>query len=212
MGCRYVVADIAGDRQERDMSKDPAPGGGKARAKPRHGFFSDKRGSTAMEFALLAIPFALLVFAILESCISFAGQEVMANITDDVARQLRTGQLRKATVTEDSIKQLICSRLEIMVAQNCPGLLVDLREYPTFADAASAGFKIVDGDIVLTQGTNSTTFSVSPGLAETRNMLRVFYKWPVMTDFLAKQMANLKDGKTLHFASVTWQNEPFDDN
>ncbi|MBN9269505.1 MAG: pilus assembly protein, partial [Mesorhizobium sp.] len=55
-------------------------------------FARDRRGSTAMEFALLAIPFALLVFAILESCISFAGQEVMANITDDVARQLRTGQ------------------------------------------------------------------------------------------------------------------------
>ena len=34
----------------------------------------------------------------------------------------------------------------------------------------------------------------------------------VMTDFLAKSMANLKNNKTLHFASVTWQNEPFDDN
>nr|WP_245435826.1 TadE/TadG family type IV pilus assembly protein [Mesorhizobium tamadayense] len=189
---------------------------GKARAKPRHGFFSDRRGSTALEFAMLAMPFALLVFAILESCISFAGQEVMANATDDIARQLRTGQIRKADVTEASIKTLICDRLEIMVATNCLGsgsnasLLVDLREYATFADAAAAGFKIVDRDIVLTQGAGSTSFTVSPGLAESKNMLRVFYKWPVMTDFLAKQMANLKDGKTLHFASVTWQNEPFD--
>lgn len=218
MGFRYVAADIARDRQERNMSKDPAPGGGmgsKGRAKPRHGFFSDRRGSTALEFAMLAMPFALLVFAILESCISFAGQEVMANVTDDIARQLRTGQLRKANVTEASIKTLICDRMAIMVTTNCPGsgatasLLVDLREYATFADAAAAGFKIVDKEIVLT-GTTSTTFTVSPGLAESRNMLRVFYKWPVMTDFLAKQMANLKDGKTLHFASVTWQNEPFD--
>ncbi|AZO26103.1 pilus assembly protein [Mesorhizobium sp. M1B.F.Ca.ET.045.04.1.1] len=200
------------------MSKDPAPGGGmdsKGRAKPRHGFFSDRRGSTALEFAMLAMPFALLVFAILESCISFAGQEVMANVTDDIARQLRTGQLRKANVTEASIKTLICDRMAIMVTTNCPGsepnasLLVDLREYATFADAAAAGFKIVNKEIVLT-GTTSTTFTVSPGLAESKNMLRVFYKWPVMTDFLAKQMANLKDGKTLHFASVTWQNEPFD--
>ena len=113
------------------MSKDATSGNGmdsKARAKSRPSFFSDKRGSTAMEFAMLAIPFALLVFAILESCISFAGQEVMANVTDDVARQLRTGQLQKTNVTEASVKQLICSRLEIMVAKNCPGLLVDLRE------------------------------------------------------------------------------------
>ncbi|MDX8526135.1 pilus assembly protein [Mesorhizobium sp. MSK_1335] len=183
-----------------------------ARAKSRPGFFSDRRGSTAMEFAMLAIPFALLVFAILESCISFAGQEVMANITDDVARQLRTGQLQKTNVSEASIKQLICSRLEIMVARNCPGLLVDLREYSSFADAATAGFKIVGNDVVLTQGANSQPFAVTPGLAESINMLRVFYKWPVMTDLLAKQMSNFTDGTTLHFASVTWQNEPFDDN
>ena len=37
MAFRYVGADIARDRQERDMSKDPAPEGGmdgKALAKP----------------------------------------------------------------------------------------------------------------------------------------------------------------------------------
>ena len=203
------------------MSKGGTSGNGmdgEARAKSGPGFFSDRRGSTAMEFAMLAIPFALLVFAILESCISFAGQEVMANATDDVARQLRTGQLQKTNVTEASIKQLICNQLQIMVSNNCTDtgpnapLLVDLREYSSFADAATAGFKIVDGDIVLTQGTNSMSFTVSPGLSESINMLRVFYKWPVMTDFLAKSMANLKNGNTLHFASVTWQNEPFDDN
>lgn len=196
------------------MSKDATPENSKGnagRARFACRFLGDRRGSTAIEFAMLALPFALLVFAILESCISFAGQEVMANITDDVARQLRTGQIKKADVTEVSIKQMICGRLEIIVAKDCPGLLVDLREYPTFADAATASFKIVNGEIVLTQGTNELSFATTPGLAESKNMLRVFYKWPVMTDFMAKSMANLKDGNTLHFASVTWQNEPFDD-
>ncbi|ESY65711.1 pilus assembly protein [Mesorhizobium opportunistum] len=174
-------------------------------------FFHDRRGSTALEFALLAMPFALLVFAILESCISFAGQEVMANITDDVARQLRTGQLRPADVAGGKLTTLICDRLEIIVSTDCPNqLLADLREYPTFADAASASFKIQNGDVVLMQGTNSQAFATTPGLAESRNMLRVFYKWPVMTDLMAKSMANLSGGRTLHFASVTWQNEPFD--
>ena len=71
----------------------------------------------------------MLVFAILESCISFAAQEVMANATDDIARQLRTGQLRAADVTETSLKKAICDRLEIMVAKGCPDLVVDLREF-----------------------------------------------------------------------------------
>ncbi|PDQ20433.1 pilus assembly protein TadE [Mesorhizobium sanjuanii] len=179
----------------------------------RTGFFGrfvrDRRGSTALEFAILAIPFALLVFAILESCISFAGQEVMANATDDVARRLRTGQEKQADMNEATLKAMICSRLEIMVAKDCPGLEVDLRKYDTFAAAAAAGFKIQDRKIVLT-GTTPTTFTVSPGPAESINMLRVFYKWPVMTDLMASSMANLEGGKTLHFASITWQNEPFD--
>jgi Flp pilus assembly protein TadG len=179
----------------------------------RAGFFSrflrHQGGSTAIEFAMLAVPFALLVFAILESCISFAGQEVMANITDDVARQLRTGQIKQANATKTKITQAICSGLEIMVAKGCPGLDVDLRNYASFADAAKAGFKIQAGVVTLT-GSGSQTYSVLPGASGSINMLRVFYKWPVMTDFMAKSMANLTNGNTLHFASVTWQNESFD--
>ncbi|QND58505.1 TadE/TadG family type IV pilus assembly protein [Mesorhizobium huakuii] len=174
-------------------------------------FVRNRRGSTAIEFAILALPFALLVFGILESCISFAGQEVMANITDDIARQLRTGQLRPADVAGTKLTTLICSKLQIIVSTDCPQqLLVDLREYPTFADAASASFTIQNGDVVLMQGTNSQTFANTPGLAESKNMLRVFYKWPVVTDLMARSMANLSGGRTLHFASATWQNEPFD--
>jgi Flp pilus assembly protein TadG len=173
-----------------------------------HRFARARDGSTAIEFAMLAIPFALLVFAILESCISFAGQEVMANAADNVARQLRTGQLRPP-LDQAQLKQLICNKMEIVVAKGCPGLVVDLRHFNTFADAANAGYRISGGDIVLTQGAATTDFTVDPGPASSKNMLRVFYKWPIITDFLSKSMSNLNGGKVLHFASVTWQNEPF---
>ena len=169
-------------------------------------FLRDRSGSTAVEFTLLSIPFAVLVFAILESCISFAGQQLMSNITDDVARQIRTGQLRPATITEESLKAMICERLEIIVAEDCPGLEVDLREFASFADAAAVRIKLTaDRDL------DTSDFEVDPGLSMSINMLRVFYKWPVITDFMSKLVSNLKDGKTLHFATVTWQNEPFDD-
>ena len=170
-------------------------------------FLRNRSGSTAVEFTLLSIPFAILVFAILESCISFAGQQVMSNVTDDIARQLRTGQLKpSAALTETALKDMICDRLEIIVADNCPGLEVDLREFDTFADAAAVHIKLTaDRDL------DTTDFDVDPGLSQSKNMLRVFYKWPVITDFMSKLVSNIKGGKTLHFATVTWQNEPFDD-
>src|SRR5690606_25769890 len=119
----------------------------------------------------------------------FAGQEVMANATDDVARQLRTGQ--RKTIDNDLLTKMICSRLEIMVAKDCPGLLVDLRTYDTFQEVAADKFTITDGDIVLTNKGKATAFKVELGGAGKKNMLRVFYKWPVMTDFMSKSMSNL---------------------
>ncbi len=175
-------------------------------------FSRDRSGSTAIEFVVLALPFSMLVFAILESCISFAGQEVMANAADDVARQLRTGQIKKVAVSENTIKNMICEKLEVIVSSDCRNQLsVDLREYGSFQEAAEVGFTITDGAIQLIKNNTVDEFTINPGKASTINMLRVFYKWPVMTDFMSKWMANLDDGKTLHFASITWQNEPFDD-
>lgn len=172
-------------------------------------FLRNRSGSTAIEFALLSIPFAILVFAILETCISFAGQQLLSNITDDVARQIRTGQLKPGPDLEAAaLKQRICDRLDIIVSPTTcvEALEVDLQKYDTFALAAAVRIKVTDGDI------DTTGFYPSdPGPSMSINSLRVFYRWPVITDFMSKIVSNLKDGKTLHFATVTWQNEPFDD-
>jgi Flp pilus assembly protein TadG len=170
-------------------------------------FARNRSGSTAIEFTALAIPFSLLVFAILESCISFAGQEVLANTTDDVARLLRTGQVKAADVTSSSLRTLICDRLSVIVADNCPGLEFDLREVTSFQEAAALGipFNSAKDDIV------TSGFVVKPGKSMSKNALRVFYRWPIMTDIMRKSMSSLKDNKTLHFSMAVWQNEPFDD-
>lgn len=169
-------------------------------------FLQNREGATAIEFSLLALPFAILVFAIIEVCISFAGQQVLVNVTDNVARKIRTGQLRPADINEKKLKDLICADLSVIVADECPGLYVDLRKYDSFADAAKVRIKLTAGNDL-----DTSDFKVAPGPSMSKNMLRVFYKWPVMTDFISKQVTNLNDGKTLHFATVTWQNEPFDD-
>ncbi|MFP1630152.1 TadE/TadG family type IV pilus assembly protein [Zhengella sp. ZM62] len=167
-------------------------------------FARNRKGATAIEFSVLAIPFCLLVFAILESSISFAAQQVMANAGDSVARQLRTGQIKPNAINEAALKQLICDKLEIIVADGCPGLEVDLREFNTFDAASKVRIKLTaDKDI------DTSDFDVDPGGALTINMLRVFYRWPVMTDLMRSSMSNLKDGKTLLFSTVTWRNEPY---
>ncbi|ODT07384.1 MAG: pilus assembly protein TadE [Mesorhizobium sp. SCN 65-20] len=169
-------------------------------------FLRDRSGSTAIEFVMLAIPFSLLVFAILESCITFAGQQVLSNAVDDVARQLRTGNIRAADLNELTVRNMICDRIEVLVAKDCPGLIVDLRSYATFADAAKERITLTSSRDIDTTG-----FGWKSGPSVSKNMLRAFYKWPVITDFMRASMSNLEGGYTLQFAASVWQNEPFNE-
>lgn len=181
-------------------------------------FVRDRSGATAIEFTILALPFSLLVFAILESCISFAGQQVMSNAADDIARQLRTGQIKVASglsaealaVEKEKLWRMICDRLEIMVAKDCVGLKIDLRKVDTFSEAAALRIEYL-GSSKDDRTLAPSNFKFDPGPSLSKNVLRVFYEWPVITDFMRASMSNLQGGKTLHFATVTWQNEPFDD-
>ncbi|WP_309083474.1 pilus assembly protein [Chelativorans sp.] len=162
-------------------------------------FCRERSGATAIEFAILALPFFLVLFAILETSLSLVAQQLMTSATEDVARQFRTGQLRAGDLTAESVRDRLCERMGLLFPSNCPGLRVDLQSFRTFAEAAA----VFDGPVVPEQ------FRFDPGEAEEKNVLRVFYFWPVITDIMRESMSNLPDGNTLLFATQTWQNEPF---
>lgn len=179
---------------------------GKSRDRRLVRFVRDENGAVAIEFVALALPFSMLVFAILESSVSFAGQQVLINTADNIARQFRTGQIKPADIDETELKNLICADLKVIVASGCPGLEIDLRQFATFEEAAKLRIKYTAGGDI-----DTTDFKVDPGPSLSKNTLRIFYRWPVMTDLMRKSMSNIGDGYTLQFATVTWQNEPFDD-
>ncbi|WP_367716484.1 TadE/TadG family type IV pilus assembly protein [Nitratireductor sp. GISD-1A_MAKvit] len=162
------------------------------------GFIKNRDGATAVEFAILIFPFLLLVFIIVESSIAFAAQQLLTNATDDVARLFRTGQEQRATLNETKLHKMICDRISMLMTGDCPGLAVDLRQFDSFEDAAKAsqGFN--------PDGSFDTRLDLGPALS--KNMIRVYYRWPVITNILADQ---LPDGKMLLFSTSTWQNEPF---
>ncbi len=177
--------------------EDSAIGNRRKRRIFRH-FIKNRDGVTAIEFALLAMPFFLLVCAIIETCIAFAAQELISNATDDVARQFRTGRITAASnLSETTLRKMVCDRISIMVSDDCPGLTVDLRQFATFEEAANTA-------------SSSSLSALQPkvdlGPALTKNMLRVYYRWPIITNRLGQ---NLPDGKMLLFSAATWQNEPF---
>ena len=167
-------------------------------------FSRERKGSVAIEFAIMATPFIALIFAILESCLSFATQQLIANSVDRVSRDVRTGRLKIANLSGQQLHTLICNNISLMAPDGCPDLIVDLNNYANFAAVPKRVPFTGSGDI------NTTGFTVNPGGPSTINHMRVYYRWPVMTDFMRAQMSNMPGGKTLLLSSATWRNEPFD--
>ena len=167
-------------------------------------FSRAKEGSTAIEFGILAMPFLALIFAVMESCLSFATQQLVANAVDRVSRDVRTGRLKIADLSGPKLHTAICGRIALMAPDGCPDLIVDLNNYASFNAVPKNVPFTGTGDI------NTTGFTVNPGGPGTINHMRVYYRWPVMTDFMRSRMSNLPNGKTLLLSSATWRNEPFD--
>ncbi|MCU0830900.1 MAG: pilus assembly protein [Rhizobiaceae bacterium] len=167
-------------------------------------FSRERRGSVAIEFGILALPFIALIFAILEASLSFSTQQLLANAVDRVSRDVRTGRLRDAQLRGNQLHGIICGRIQLVVARTCPDLVVDLQTYNTFAAVPKTIPMTAGGDL------NSSGFRVTPGGPGTINQLRAYYRWPVITDLLRSSMSSLPGGKTLLGATATWRNEPFD--
>ncbi|WP_139975047.1 TadE/TadG family type IV pilus assembly protein [Ochrobactrum sp. CGA5] len=166
-------------------------------------FVRAQDGVTAVEFALLIVPFLLIVFATIEIGVSFAARQVISNATETVARRLQTGQIRGTAISEETLRNELCQQMQFMVAADCPNLSFNLGTYEGFARVPTD--KILDDKGKLTQ-----TGIIGASGTSTINQLNVVYAWPVLTNILYMVQSPYSAGGTMPlFATLTWQNEPF---
>jgi Flp pilus assembly protein TadG len=161
-------------------------------------FRGDRKGIAAVEFGLLALPFFLIVFAILETGLVFLAELTLDQAVEKVARTVRTGEVQKAQMTEDQFKQAICDRVKFLM--DCSKLKIDLSVYSDFASIPPPPANgVVD----------SSNFGVRMAGGEAISALRVFYNWPIYTDLMRKYMATSTDGTQLIYSVAAFQTEPF---
>lgn len=186
------------------MTGIPAP----AVARPRRARFGLFRrfarredGSAAVEFALVAIPFMALIFAILETAaVLFAGQ-VLENVTANAARNIFTGSAQKAGWDEKKFKEDVCGRV-IALFDCANGMKVDVRTYSSFSDADLS--RPVDAN-----GKLKENFTYQPGGPGDIVVVRLLYKWPVLTPFMGLNLSDMTGNSRLLIATAAFRNEPF---
>jgi Flp pilus assembly protein TadG len=170
-------------------------------------FGGNKRGSVAIEFAMLAMPFFLLVFAIIENCISFAAGQMLQTSVDRVSRELRTNLITAVEAQQPGfIHDEICRGMWALVSDHdCPELFVDLQTYEKFEDIPPGVTRTASGDV------DDAGFGINPGPRQSINQLRAFYRWTILADAMKYWLENMDrgsgNGKLLLFATMTWRNE-----
>jgi len=163
----------------------------------------DRRGATALEFSLVAIPFAALMVAILQTSLTFFAQQTLETTTEKTVRQLVTGKTQRDGLTAAQFKTLVCSKLPVFM--KCANLMVDVRQATTFG-AVDTSIPTLTYD---SKGLITNPWKYEPGGAGSINVVKVMYLWPELAGPLGFNLANARNGKRLLVAASVFKTEPY---
>lgn len=88
----------------------------------------NKDGATALEFAILAVPFLALLFSIVELAIVFFLSSSLTHAMNESARDIRTGEFQGTCGGAEEFKTAVCSKLAM---GSCDNLRIDVVTSPS---------------------------------------------------------------------------------
>jgi Flp pilus assembly protein TadG len=166
----------------------------------------DRRGATAVEFAMVAAPLCFMLFALIELALVFMVSSSLENATADAARTIRTGATQSgAGKTVNDFRNAVCDGLGWLSAQckdSSNGLAVDVRAYNSFRNQNPP------------DPLQSGTFDKSKLIFNTGGpgdivLVRVWFPWKLVTPFLQTALSQEKNGTRRINAVATFKNEPW---
>jgi len=180
---------------------------GKRRRNRFGAFIKDRKGATAVEFALIATPFLALIAALIQTFLLFFAQSQLENAVRQSSRQILTGQVQtqdaslSQTAAVAAFHQTVCNSANVLFI--CTGLMVDVQVANNWS-STNTGMPTLTYD----SNGNVTNLQFNPGTAGDIVVVRVMYMWPVFFGPIAFNMANQPNGSRLIMASAAFQNEP----
>ena len=171
----------------------------------RRGFTSfgkDNSGATAVEFAMIALPFFTVIFGIIEVGLSHFANRMVDNAVITAAREIRTGQAHEGGYDSNTFKTRICSNLPDFLC-SLDRLVVDVDKVESFALAKSAGESLYDEDGNLKEESNYE----DAGAGEIV-VVNVIYRWPMITSLLSLNLADHGSERYLT-STLVFRNEPW---
>jgi Flp pilus assembly protein TadG len=181
---------------------------GKRRGNRFVAFIADRKAATAVEFALIGVPFLAIIAALIQTFLLFFAQSQLESAVRQSGRQILTGQVQSqdASLTQaqavTAFHQTVCNNAATLFT--CAGLMVDVQVANQWS-SANAGMPTLTYD---SSGKVANIWQFNPGNAGDIVVVRVMYLWPVFFGPIAFNLANQPNGSRLIMASAAFQNEP----
>lgn len=165
-------------------------------------FRRNRRGSAAVEFALVAPVFFALLFAIIETAIMFFASQVLETMTANASRLIMTGtEQNSGTSSLADFQQKVCPT-SVLFMFSCANVSVDVQTVPTFSNVTFSS--PIDANGIFTPPNN-----YAPGGSSSIVVVRVFYPWQLFVTGLGYNISNMAGSKRLLIATAVFQNEPY---
>ncbi len=168
-------------------------------------FYHDERGFTAVEFAMVAMPFLMLLFGTIGVGLFFFTTFSLENAVEKAARQIRTGQAQTGGKTTSQFKQDVCDLAPSFV--DCIGnLRINVISSGSFSGAAASIGSCTDsgGNLI----PDPTDVPV-PGAAGDVVLVTVCYEWELPSVLPFIELGDMGSGSRLIRASTTFRTEPY---
>jgi Flp pilus assembly protein TadG len=172
-----------------------------AAARPFARFGRAREGTVAIEFAIVAVPFFGLMYAIFQTTLIFFAGQVFESAVADAARQIMTGNTKTFSATD--FKNAVCAGVPAVF--DCKnGILLDVRTYASYATAQATPPPLKDGVL------DPTQFGFSTSGASQIVVVRAVYPFPVYMRPFGINMGNTDSGTNyMLIATAAFRNEPF---
>lgn len=163
----------------------------------------DKSGATAIEFAMVGMPFVMFLFGIVGVGLFFFTTFALENALERAARLIRTGEAQQTAMTDAQFKAKICEYAPTFA--NCDTkLLVNVRSFaqPDLTPIITEQECLTNGNL-----TNVTTYQ--PGTASQVVLVTLCYEWELSKALPFLNFGNMNGGSRLIQAATVFRTEPY---
>jgi Flp pilus assembly protein TadG len=170
----------------------------------------ETKGAAAIEFAIIAPVFFLLMWSIFETGLVFFASQTLNHGLQVTARQIRTGQAHEAQLTQTQFRDDVCEEIDFVLSCDANKLYLDVRAFSSFAGVGFPPPLDADGNfdnVNMNQFNLGVSGSISGGSSIV--LVRGFYVWQLFTPVFGEYFSNMQGNNRLLSASVAFKNEPF---